>query len=80
MLRSSPASQFVIVRRRDLVRPLDRQEARTLAEELSSGATELERASLEEDILAGRVLVARRPIDRRCDAPSEASLLSVSSR
>ncbi|MBV1860376.1 MAG: hypothetical protein KUG77_18330, partial [Nannocystaceae bacterium] len=80
MLRSSPASPFTVVRRRDLVRPVDRNEARTLTAQLTPGATALERAALEDDILAGRVLVARRNDDRRCDDPPEAPLLSAATR
>jgi hypothetical protein len=73
-------SPYVLVHRRDIIRPLDRSEARSLAAELAATGTEQEQLALEDDLIAGRVLVARRSEDRRCDDPADIPLISMARR
>ncbi|MEM6294516.1 MAG: hypothetical protein AAGA54_24800 [Myxococcota bacterium] len=63
----SVASPFVLVRRRDLVEPPTLAAVRDVIRQAAPLLSPSDYEALCQDVLYGRVLIARRSVDERCD-------------
>lgn len=63
-------SPYLMLRRRDVVRPQDRVHVEALVAQAAPLLDAAAATALAQDVLAGRVVLVRRPTDERCDSAS----------